>query len=740
MPTSKTGGSGTRTTRKPASKAKRASPVKSDGRLVIVESPAKARTIERYLGRGYSVTASMGHIRDLPKSTMGVDLEHDFTPKYTVPRDKSKLVKALKESVGLATEVILATDPDREGEAIAWHLIEATNAREKPVSRVVFHEITPEAVREAMNNPRDIDMDLVDAQQARRVLDRIVGYSVSPLLWKKVKRGLSAGRVQSAALRIVVDRERLIQDFTAVEYWSLDAYLRAEVEGKTSPMTVKAGLHRIGTEKAVLSTEEQTNVVIRDLEGATYRVASVTKRDTQRRPSAPFTTSTLQQEASRKLGYNVRRTMQLAQELYEGIDLGPDGTEGLITYMRTDSTNVSAVAQQAARAVISVKFGPEYVPAKSPVYAKKSKGAQEAHEAIRPTAPQRDPASVKKFLSAQQFRLYQLIWQRFLASQMAPAQLDGTTVDIGAGRNLSVTGKDAPYTFRATGSVVRFPGFMAVYTHGRDEGESDELDDGALPALTAEQLLALEKLVPEQHYTQPPPRYTEATLVKALEEQGIGRPSTYAPTIATLLARSYVMIDEKKLVPSELGFVVSDLLAEHFPNIFDVGFTSQLEGELDEIAAGDRAWVPTLREFYGPFDETMKRAETSIERVKLKDEPAGVDCEKCGRPMVIKIGKYGKFLACSGFPECRNARPLLITIDMKCPKCHEGEVVERRSKKGRVFYGCSRYPECDFSTWNKPVDHQCPKCGNPFMTEVGRRGQIKCPECGHIGSTLVAAS
>jgi DNA topoisomerase-1 len=408
--------------------------------------------------------------------------------------------------------------------------------------------------------------------------------------------------------------------------------------------------------------------------------------------------------------------------------------------MRTDSTNVSAVAQQAARAVISVKFGPQFVPDKVPVYTKKSKGAQEAHEAIRPTAPQRDPASVKRFLSAQQFRLYQLIWQRFLASQMANAILDGTTIDVFAGRDLAPDATEAPYTFRATGSVVKFAGFMAVYTHGRDEGDSDELDEGALPSLSAGQPLALEKLVPEQHFTQPPPRYTEASLVKALEEQGIGRPSTYAPTIATLVARAYVLIEERKLVPSELGFVVSDLLAEHFPNVFDIGFTSELEDELDEIAAGDRAWVPTLREFYAPFQETLKRAESTIERVKLKDEPAGVDCEKCGRPMLIKMGKYGKFLACSGFPECRNARPLLVTIDMTCPKCHEGEVVERRTKKGKIFYGCSRYPECDFSEWNKPVDHQCPKCGNAYMCEVGRRGQIKCPSCDHIGSTLVAAS
>ncbi|MDQ2683427.1 MAG: type I DNA topoisomerase, partial [Chloroflexota bacterium] len=675
-------------------------------------------------------------IRDLPKSTMGVDLENDFTPKYTIPRDKSKLVKDLKESVASASEVILATDPDREGEAIAWHLVEATGANEKPVKRVVFHEITPDAVRAAMESPRNIDMDLVDAQQARRVLDRIVGYTVSPLLWKKVKRGLSAGRVQTAALRIVVDREREIQAFVPVEYWSLDAFLKS-INAKSA---FKAGLHRIGKEKASLATGASADEVVAALDGATYRVASITKRDTQRRPQAPFTTSTLQQEASRKLGYNVRRTMQIAQELYEGVDLGADGVQGLITYMRTDSTNVSEVAQNVARMVISGKFGPEYVPAKPPVYTKKSKGAQEAHEAIRPTDPQRDPASVKSFLSPQQFRLYQLVWQRFIASQMAPAQLDGTTVDIAAGRNLPPTGTDAPYTFRATGSVVRFPGFMAVYTQGRDEGDSDELDDGALPALTVDEILQLEKLVPEQHFTQPPPRFTEAMLVKALEEQGIGRPSTYAPTIATLLARGYVMIDEKKLVPGEIGFVVSDLLAEHFPNIFDIGFTSQLEDELDEIATGERAWVPTLREFYGPFNETMKQAETTIERVRLKDEPAGVDCDKCGRPMVIKMGKFGKFMACSGFPECRNAQPLLTTIGMECPKCHEGEVVERRSRKGRVFYGCSRYPDCDFSEWNKPVDHQCPKCGNAYMTEVGRRGQIKCPACGHIGSTLVAAS
>ena len=739
MPTTTTGGKTTRpkstatktTTRKSSAKQKK---------LVIVESPAKARTIERYLGADYSVVASVGHVRDLPKSTMGVDLENDFTPKYTVPRDKSKLVKDLKASVANASEVILATDPDREGEAIAWHVVQATGAETKPLKRVVFHEITPGAVQAAMNEPREIDMDLVDAQQARRVLDRIVGYSVSPLLWKKVKRGLSAGRVQTAALRIVVDRERLIQEFVPVEYWSLDALLLPQ-NARAGSNPFKAGLHKIARGKAELKTGEQTNAIVADLEGAAYQIASITKRESQRRPSAPFTTSTLQQEASRKLGYQVRRTSSLAQELYEGVDLGDLGQQGLITYIRTDSTNVSEVAQQAARGVIEERFGKDSLPARPPVYTRKAKGAQEAHEAIRPVDVSRDPESVRKFLSQPQFRLYQLIWQRFVASQMANAILDGTTVDIAAGKNLGANLADAPYTFRATGSVVRFPGYMAVYQQGRDEGDAaDELDDGALPNLTEQQQLDLQKLSPEQHFTQPPPRYTEASLVKALEEAGIGRPSTYAPTIATLLARGYVTVDEKKLVPGELGFVVSDLLAEHFPNVFDIGFTSQMEEELDEIASGDRPWVPTLREFYEPFSATMKLAEVTMDRVKLKDELAGIDCEKCGRPMLIKMGKYGKFQACSGFPECRNAKPLLITVEIKCPTCHEGDVVERRSKKGRVFYGCSRWPDCDFVSWDKPVDHQCPKCANPYMNEVGRRGQLKCPACGHIGSTLVAAS
>ncbi len=733
------------TAKKPAarsSSSKTATPSNGGGRgkLVIVESPAKAKTIGKYLGSGYTVKASMGHVRDLPKSTLGVEVGDDFAPKYLVPRDKVKTVKELKASVQNAREIYLATDPDREGEAIAWHLMHATEATNKPVRRVVFHEITREAVTEAMAHPRDIDMQLVDAQQARRVLDRLVGYGVSPLLWKKVKRGLSAGRVQTAALRIVVEREREVLAFVPVEYWSLDAELAKRTgKARRTQDTFKAALTRVYGKKAELNTGWETQEIVQGLDGAAYRVGTVTRKEAQRRPSAPFTTSTLQQEASRKLGYAVRRTMQIAQDLYEGVDLGADGTQGLITYMRTDSTNVAGSAQQAARAVISVRFGPEYVPEKPPFYAKKSKGAQEAHEAIRPTSPQRDPASVKPFLSAPQFKLYQLVWQRFMASQMRPAILDNTGVDIQAGKPELLANGEAPFLFRATGSVVKFPGFLAVYQAGRDDGETDELDKGALPPLAEGEDLDLLRLLPEQHFTQPPPRYSEATLVKALEERGIGRPSTYAPTIGTLQARSYVTVEEKKLLPTELGMVVNDLLVEHFPNIFDVGFTSKLEEELDEIATGDRAWVPTMHEFYGPFTATLQQAEKTMERVRIKDEPSDEVCDKCGRPMVIKLGKFGKFLACSGFPECRNSKPLLQRIGVTCPTCKEGEIVERRSKKGRAFFGCERYPACDFVAWNKPVNEPCPRCGSPYMVEAGRKGQIRCPACGHDGRALAQA-
>ncbi|MCO5228773.1 MAG: type I DNA topoisomerase [Thermomicrobiales bacterium] len=730
-----------KTTRKPAVKSKAKTPSAGRGKLVIVESPAKAKTIGRYLGRGYTVKASMGHVRDLPKSTMGVNVDADFAPKYLIPRDKSKLVKELKSSVQAHKEIYLATDPDREGEAIAWHLVAATEAENKPVHRVVFHEITPSAVTAAMEHPREIDMDLVDAQQARRILDRIVGYSVSPLLWKKVKRGLSAGRVQSAAMRIVVEREREIEAFQPVEYWSLDADLTKLTDGKSTKRDqFRASINRIRGRKAELATGEEANDIVAQLDGAKWQVETVQRRQTRRKPQPPFTTSTLQQEASRKLGYSVRRTMQLAQELYEGVDLGAEGTQGLITYMRTDSTNISSQVQQDTRGVIAERFGSEYVPGTAPIYKSRAKGAQEAHEAIRPTNPARDPQSVKSFLSAPQFRLYNLVWQRYMASQMAPALLDSTRADIAAGTAVEIEAKSAPFIFRATGSIVTFQGWMAIYQTGRDEGETDELDKGALPELAEGEPLDLLKLLPEQHFTQPPPRFTEATLVKALEEQGIGRPSTYVPTIATLQARNYVTLEERKLVPTELGFVVNDLLVEHFPDIFDVNFTSQMEAELDDIASGERDWVPTLAEFYAPFTATLKNAEQTMERVKIRDEPTDEVCEKCGSPMVIKLGKFGKFMACSAFPECRNSKPLLTRIGVECPTCHQGEIVERRSKRGRKFYGCERYPDCDFVSWNKPVKEPCPNCGG-VLGEIGRGGErLKCNSCGWQGDKTAIVS
>jgi len=717
----------TTTTRKTASNGTTA----TSGRLVIVESPAKARTIEKYLGRGYSVRASMGHVRDLPKSTLGINIDDDFAPKYTVPRDKSKTVKDLKAAVQKAREVILATDPDREGEAIAWHLAEATQPDPAKVKRVVFNEITPDAVRAAMEHPRAIDMDLVDAQQARRVLDRLVGYSISPLLWKKVKRGLSAGRVQSVALRLVVEREREIDAFIQREYWSIEAELNKHGAAVTKANVFVASLARIHGDKAELPDQDTTNQVLAGLDGAEYVVADVQTKETQRRPSPPFTTSTLQQEASRKLKFGVRRTMQIAQELYEGVDLGAEGAQGLITYMRTDSTNVASIAQQMAREAITAKFGAEFLPERPPVYTRRAKGAQEAHEAIRPTDPRRTPEMVKGYLSGPQLRLYDLIWKRFVASQMRNAIFDATGVDIDAGR----PGEDKPYRFRATGSVIKFAGFIRVYREDRDDDEVDEIDRAALPALTAGAMLDLLRLTPEQHFTQPPPRYTEATLVKALEENGIGRPSTYAPTIATLVARNYVTNEAKRLTPTEVGTVVNDILVEHFPSIVDIGFTSGMEQELDEIASGERQWVPVIREFYSPFQETLQHAEQTMERVKVRDEPTDEVCDLCGRPMVIKLGKYGRFLACTGFPECRNAKPLLVRIGVNCPKCHVGDVIERRTRQGRVFYGCSNWRKddpasCDFTSWLKPTGETCPQCGEPLVYTNRKETEVKCASCG----------
>jgi DNA topoisomerase-1 len=733
----------TTTTKRAGGTGTAASAMRRGTNLVIVESPSKAKTIAKYLGPGYRVTASMGHVRDLPKSKLGVDVEHEFTPQYLVSKDKSQVVKDLKSSVQSAGQIFLATDPDREGEAIAWHLVEATGPDPSRVQRVVFHEITPNAVREAMAHPRAIDMRLVDAQQARRVLDRLVGYKVSPLLWRKVKGGLSAGRVQTAALRLIVEREREVEAFVPVEYWTIEADLAklANATERRREDQFRATLNQIAGKKAELHNETEATAVVTDLQGAGYIVREVRTRETQRRPTAPFITSTLQQEASRKLGYGVRRTMQIAQELYEGVDIGAEGTVGLITYMRTDSTNIATVAQDEARAVIADKYGPQFVPDKPPVYTKKSKGAQEAHEAIRPSGASRDPEAMRAHLSPQQYRLYKLIWQRFIASQMRPALLDSTSVDIDAGQGIGPdrpASEKAPYSFRATGSVIKFPGFLAVYREGRDDGADDELDKDALPLLLQGEPLDLLKLSPDQHFTQPPPRFTEASLVKALEEQGIGRPSTYAATVATLQTRYYVEMQEKRLRPTDLGRVVNDLLVEHFPAIFDIGFTSRMEEELDEIAAGERPWVPVLQAFYGPFAESVEAAEGSVGRVKVQDEPTDEICENCGKPMVIKLGRFGKFMACTGFPECKTTRNIAQGTGVTCPKCEKHEIVVKRSRKGgRVFYGCNGYPACDFTLWDRPLPTPCPSCGG-LMVEAGKRGSgAKCTVCGNTSRTEV---
>ncbi len=728
--------------------------------LVIVESPAKARTIKKYLGRNFSVEASMGHVRDLPKSTLGVDTGNDFAPQYVVPRDKSKVVKELRQRVQAAKAVYLATDPDREGEAIAWHVQEVTGAgdRGQPVYRVEFHEITPGAIQEAVANPRAIDINLVDAQQARRVLDRLVGYRLSPLLWKKVRRGLSAGRVQSVAVRFVVEREREIEAFDPQEYWTIEADLSKRPSGQKKD-AFHAVLNAVNGKKAALKNEADAARIVEGLKGAEYVVESVKRKEVQRRPSAPFITSTLQQEASRKLNFTARKAMQVAQQLYEGVEVGAEGSTGLITYMRTDSTNVASVAQQEARRVIAERFGQEYVPPTPPVYARKSQHAQEAHEAIRPTSAARHPESVKQYLSSEQYRLYKLVWQRFLASQMANAIMDQTTVDIGAGpvvgSQLSVVGSRTqagpitqhptpntrPYTFRTTGSVIKFKGFIVVYVEGHDAGDAeDDLDKGVLPPLAEGEPLDLLKLWPEQHFTQPPPRYTEATLVKALEEQGIGRPSTYAPILSTIQDRGYVVKEEKKLAPTELGIVVNDLLVEHFPDVVDVGFTSTMEGELDEIANGERPWVPVVSQLYGPLESALAEAEKSVGRIEIarpEPEKTGELCPESGHELVIRESRYGPFIACSGFPKCRYTRPIVVSTGVECPQCGQGELVEKKSKKGKVFYSCNRYPECDFSVWDKPVPLPCPNCGG-LMTVMGRTQRqggaqkVKCVRCGQI--------
>jgi len=695
--------------------------VPGDGKLVIVESPAKARTVGRFLGKGYKVEATLGHVRDLLRSRLSVDVDNDFAPTYRVPKEKRKAVNQIKKVAKKAAEVYLATDPDREGEAIAWHLVQAAEIEGRPIYRVVFHEITEEAITEAFDNHRDIDMQLVDAQQARRILDRLVGYQISPLLWKTVRGGLSAGRVQSVALRLVVEREREIEKFIPQEYWSIEAELaKQDTRGQEARESFWAKLHKVRGKDVDLSNQEEAQKIVDDLRGASYVVAKVVKRKRQRKPPAPFITSTLQQDASRRLQFSARRTMRVAQQLYEGIDVGPDGEVGLITYMRTDSVNVAPQAVAEARAYIAEKYGKRYLPAKPPRHKTRAKRAQEAHEAIRPTSVGREPKAIRGYLSQDQYRLYDLICRRFLASQMAAAVMDTTSVDIEAGDPKA----EMPYLFRATDTVVKFPGFLREYG---DLRRDEEKQTAPLPPLRQDELLDLLSLLPRQHFTKPPPRYSEATLVRALEEHGIGRPSTYAPILSTIQNRGYVQLTERRFHPTQVGFIVNDLLVEHFGEIINVDFTARLEANLDLIASGEREWVPVLRRFYDRFEGQLKRAAVEMEKVKMEPEPAGIDCDECGSPMVIKMGRYGKFIACSNYPQCRNTKPFLVKVGVECPQCG-GDLVEKRSRKGRVFYGCANYPECDFATWDKPVPQLCPECGG-LMTEAGK-DSVKCIRCG----------
>ena len=691
----------------------------SGRKMVIVESPAKARTVGRFLGPSFAVEASVGHIRDLPANRMGVDIDHDFAPRYVIPAKKTEVVRKLRAKAKQASEVYLATDPDREGEAIAWHLEAALERQVRgiPVRRVEFHEITRDAIDDAFAHPREIDELRVDAQQARRILDRVVGYTLSPLLRKKMgRRGISAGRVQSVALRLICEREREIEAFTPVEYWTIEAELQkqqsAGPEGVTTTgadqsVTGDAGrsfvarLVKIRGEEPDLKNRDDAQAIVDDLYDAVYIVHKVTRRKRRRKPAPPFMTSTLQQEASRKLGFTAKRAMALAQALYQGKDVGGGERVGLITYMRTDSLNVARSAQAEARELIRQRYGGEYVPAKPPFYRTRTKSAQEAHEAIRPTSVRRDPASLKRFLKRDELRLYSLIWKRFVASQMAPAILDQTSVDILAGRS-----SEKPYLFRATGSVLLFPGFLKVYEESRAEGEKEEEGAGVrLPHLEKDELLDLVQLLPRQHFTKPPPRYTDASLIQALEVHGIGRPSTYAPTLATLLGRRYVERLSKALVPTEVGFLVNDRLVEYFPDIVNVGFTAEMEEKLDQVALGAVAWVPMLHEFYGPFAESVANAREKMPRDEYEPQPTGELCPQCGEPLLIRRGRYGEFIACSGWPQCRYTAPIPLP-GVACPECG-GAIVERRTRRRRRFYGCVNYrPDdetaCTWTSWKRP--------------------------------------
>ncbi len=743
--------------------------------LVIVESPAKARTLQKYLGRDFQVKASVGHIMDLPKSKLGVNIEKDFEPEYHVLHGKKKIISELRQAAKGKEHVYLAPDPDREGEAIAWHIAENLGGARKNIHRVLFNEITKRSVQEAIGHPQPLDRNLYEAQQTRRILDRLVGYQISPLLWKKVRRGLSAGRVQSVAVRIICERERDIQAFTPKEYWSITARLEGEQPPPFSARLWRIGADKLDPEKFRVESEAAAQALVARLQGATWVVARVERKERRRFPTPPFITSRLQQEASRKLGYAPSRTMRIAQRLYEGIELGPQGAVGLITYMRTDSTRIAPEAMQQVRGFIAERFGKPYLPDQAVSYPSK-KGAQDAHEAIRPTAMDNPPEAVAPFLSKEELALYTLIWNRFVASQMVPAVFDQTTVDITAADTL----------FRATGQIMKFDGFIRVYTEGRDEERKEEDEDDEaerqLPVLTEGEPLRLHGLLPEQHFTQPPPRFSQATLIKELEEKGIGRPSTYATIISTILNKEYVSEDKsRRLRPTELGFLITDLLVDAFPDILNVEFTAGMEDELDKIEEGKEKWLAAMRRFYDPFKRDLEHAEERMRDVKREGQPTDIPCpvcgakmvikwgrggeflacpnypkckstknftrdadgtikvveaevidekcDACGRPMQVRFGRYGKFLGCSGYPECKTVRSLVrpVPTGVTCPDCGQGEIMEKRSRSGRTFYSCNRYPQCKFATWERPVPEPCPECNAPFVVEktTKRAGTVR---------------
>ena len=684
--------------------------------LVIVESPAKAKTIGKFLGSHYKVIASNGHVRDLPKSQIGVDVEHDFEPKYITLRGRGEVLEKIRKEAKKADKIYLATDPDREGEAISWHLAHILHLDPASKCRIVFNEITANAVKSSIKNVRPIDMRLVDAQQARRVLDRLVGYKISPILWAKVQKGLSAGRVQSVATRIICDREQEIMDFVPEAYWSITAHLHE----KNSKKNIDAKYYGEDGKKRELRSEADAKSVLDRIEGAAFTVSELKTGEKTRHAAPPFTTSSMQQEAARKLGFTTKRTMMVAQQLYEGIDIGGKGPVGLISYIRTDSVRVAKEAQDAAITYIGKRFGERYVPAKPNVYKGRA-SAQDAHEAIRPTLIDNEPQKIKEHLSNDQFKLYKLVYERFLASQMSDARYATTTASIDANGCI----------FRANGVRTLFDGFTAVYTEGRDDVQEKEV---TLPELHENDTLERTKIDSEQRFTQPPPRYTEATLVKTLEEKGIGRPSTYSPTISTIIDRGYVSREKKLLVPTELGFVVTGLMCEHFSDIADVKFTAGMEEKLDGVESGKDEWKTVIREFYGPFKIALDKAEKEIEIIDIPDEISDVKCDKCGALMVYKTGRYGRFLACPNFPACRNTKAIVEKIDVPCPKCGSA-LVKRKGKRGKTFYGCERYPDCDFVSWDKPTNIRCEKCGGMMVQKIGRNGSyVICmdKDCGHI--------